>query len=210
MASVKYTKEVLAQAAAAAVSVAGVLRILGVKPSGGFHHYISRLLKAHEIDTSHFTGQAHNRGMASPRRRPPDEILIASKPGSGRTKPRHLRRAMLHIGIPEICEKCGIGTTWLGRPLTLQIDHINGDFLDNRPQNVRFLCPNCHSQTPTFCNRDRSDVEPDDVVYDPGARTPTGAPLGRKLPDQRQPAWQSWLWQEGVVAQRQEAQDLGS
>lgn len=50
----------------------------------------------------------------------------------------------------EICELCKIGPIWNNLPLTLQIDHINGNNKDNRIENLRFLCPNCHSQTDTF------------------------------------------------------------
>lgn len=50
----------------------------------------------------------------------------------------------------EICEICKIGPIWNNMPLTLQIDHINGNNKDNRIENLRFLCPNCHSQTDTF------------------------------------------------------------
>lgn len=48
------------------------------------------------------------------------------------------------------CLWCGLSGSWQGKPMTLELDHINGDRDDNRLQNLRFLCPNCHSQTPTF------------------------------------------------------------
>lgn len=53
----------------------------------------------------------------------------------------------------EKCSECGLGSEWNGKYISLQIDHINGDGMDNRLENLRFLCPNCHSQTDTFAGR---------------------------------------------------------
>ena len=86
---------------------------------------------------------------------------------------------------------------WLGHPLTLHVDHINGDFLDNRPCNLRLLCPNCHSQTSTYAGARREPAAPADVIYDDTATTPTGVPLGRKLPRR-----QEWLWDVYVYASK--------
>ncbi len=55
--------------------------------------------------------------------------------------------------IPYRCQLCTLSDTWNEKPLSLQLDHINGDPLDNQIENLRFLCPNCHSQTDTFGGR---------------------------------------------------------
>jgi hypothetical protein len=59
----------------------------------------------------------------------------------------------LRAGLKEErCERCGIAE-WRGRPLAVALHHINGDRLDNRVENLEFLCPNCHSQTDNFAGR---------------------------------------------------------
>lgn len=64
----------------------------------------------------------------------------------------NLKRRLIGEGrLTSRCDECKIFPEWNGKPLVLQLDHINGIKSDNRIQNLRLLCPNCHSQTDTFC-----------------------------------------------------------
>lgn len=150
----KYTKEVLEEAAANSVSIAGVLRYLGLKQAGGTQSLIGKRLKLLEVDTSHFTGMAHNRGSRDPKRKAWTEILLLGKEQDNRAKRVQLLRAMLEYGFEYKCSECCIEAQWNGKILVLEIDHINGQSWDNRPENLRFLCPNCHSQQ-VLTNRPR-------------------------------------------------------
>lgn len=154
MARHRYTDEDIAAAVEQSESVTGVMRLLGIKPAGGSHFHISKRIKGLGLDTSHFTGVAHNRGKTFlNRRKPADDILVLRHDLGQRARPHLLRRALLEVNVPLVCAECGTGDAWNGRPLTLHIDHINGDSLDCRRENLQFLCPNCHSQTPSFCRR---------------------------------------------------------
>ena len=75
-------------------------------------------------------------------------------------RPRDLKTKLIRDNIiEEKCEKCGVSSIWQGEPLVLHLDHINGVNTDNRLENLRLLCPNCHSQTPTFAGRNKKKTD---------------------------------------------------
>ncbi|MFP8906546.1 HNH endonuclease signature motif containing protein [Streptomyces atacamensis] len=133
-------------------SLAQVIRVLGLSVSGASRTRVKRAIEAYGLSTSHFTGQAHHRNRPSPQRKPADEVLRRLEPGAPRTRRVLLHRALQEKGTPYACRECGTGPLWRGRKLVLEIDHINGNRLDNRIGNLRYLCPSCHSQTRTFAN----------------------------------------------------------
>lgn len=132
-------------------SIAQVLVKLGIKQAGGSHYNISKRIKRMDLDTSHFTGQGHMKGKEALSRKSPDDILVMLPRDDLRPRPKtyQLVRALKEIGRPYLCEACGIGITYNGKPLTLEVDHVDGNYSNNLKTNLRFLCPNCHSQTPT-------------------------------------------------------------
>jgi len=152
MTKYRYTDDQLAQAVADSISIAGVMRLLGIKPAGGSHFNISKRIKRAKLDTSHFTGQASTRGRRYARKSA-SEILVKRDPESPRGKPHLLRRALDEVGVPRICAWCKATDAWMGVNLVLHVDHIDGDPWNNEESNLRYLCPNCHSQTPTYCRQ---------------------------------------------------------
>jgi hypothetical protein len=151
----KWTREILAEAVARSTNMCEVLRRLGLDAVGGHHTHISRRVRAFGIDTSHFSPLRRTPAMRdNRRRRSADEILIKSSASDApRVNSALLRRALLESGSQEECGGCGIQAVWRGAPLPLEVDHVNGDWRDNRRENLRFLCPNCHSTTDTYRGR---------------------------------------------------------
>lgn len=137
----KYTKSILAAVVPISVSVADVLRKLKIHQRQ--HGRISRLITEYGLDRSHFQSGFTVSKIAEKKHW--SEHLVVGKV----LKSTVLRRVLLESGRPYICVICGQGPSWNGEVLVLQVDHENGQHDDNRPENVRFLCPNCHSQTPT-------------------------------------------------------------
>ncbi|MFD6416918.1 HNH endonuclease [Streptomyces sp. NPDC060194] len=148
-ASERHSESLLRELVASSLSVKEVVRRLGISNVGGNQTHIARRIAAFGIDTSHF------RQVSAGRTRRGEDCLTMRDPARGRVPGERLRSALLRSGVPEQCARCGIGTEWNGKVLRHEVDHISGDWWDNRPENLRLLCPNCHSITDTYRGRNR-------------------------------------------------------
>ena len=166
----KYSKELLEPLAKKAICVADVCRELGLRTQGNSSAWIKNRLIHFAIDISHFVG--NRRGpinRVGTRKKHFNAILVLEDPNSRGPGTNQLRRAMLESGVEHKCEVCSLAPVWNSQPLVLQIDHRDGCSWNHRPHNVRFICPNCHSQTETFCSKRLKKPERDYTCLDCGA-----------------------------------------
>lgn len=151
----KYTDEQLIEAVKSSKNMRELLSSLNVAISGSMSNIVKKRLAHLNIDTSHWNKKWNPQFTIFGRKNVPlDEIFKSNSPWS----PNFIRQTIRKNNLIEYkCNICGI-ETWNNLQITLQLDHINGDRKDNRLENLRYLCPNCHSQTPTWGTKSRKEV----------------------------------------------------
>ena len=149
-------KEELQNIVKESLSIADICRKLNIRPCGGNYKTINKKLKLWNIDTTHFTGAAWNVGTRFKPfgiKKDLKDILIEN---STYTSTSYLKNRLYTEGYKDKkCEVCNL-TTWNNLDIVLELDHINGVNgvnNDNRIENLRIICPNCHSQTTNFRGR---------------------------------------------------------
>jgi hypothetical protein len=143
---IRYTKEDLERIVPNCISTAQVLNELGIVSAGGNYHTIRKYMRLWGIDTSHFKKQGWNGGMTFGPKRPIEEYLSNKRP----MRSWKLKHRLLKDGLLEYrCSNCTL-EVWLGKPIPLELHHIDGDSDNNALENLILLCPNCHALTDTY------------------------------------------------------------
>lgn len=149
------TKEKLENIIKPANSIVEVIKALDLPVHGSLYKKINNLIKYYNIDTSHFSGKIWNKGKnvfddSRLTKYTSDEIFSENSPAA----PSYVKKLIIQSKLLLYkCDSCKNSGEWLDKSLNLQMDHKNGNRKDHRLENLRFLCPNCHSQTETFCSK---------------------------------------------------------
>lgn len=142
----KITKQKLKEILPNCYSISDVCRSLKVLTKGNTYELIKARIIEYELDTSHFLIKIQNKNNNEIN----ENILSDGK--KYRIQHKRLKNALLKLGVVYKCSECGINE-WENKKITLDIDHINGNWGDCRKENLRFICPNCHRQTNTYGGR---------------------------------------------------------
>lgn len=152
MKPIKWDKIQLVEAVEKSTSIRQVLGLLNIKQAGGNYFQIKKYFNLYNINTSHFTGKVWNKGLRGigKYRIPLEKILVKNSTYQSFKLKKRLFKAGLKS---EKCEECGWNKISAGGYPPLELDHINGNHMDNRLENLRVLCPNCHSLKPSHRGR---------------------------------------------------------
>ena len=134
------SREEIEQAVSNSKSYSGALSLLGLRAVGGNFGTLQRYLEKYDIDTSHMLHQGSNKGRIF-------------KPFEGLTSNEAIKKRLI-AERGYCCEGCNLDT-WLGLPIALELEHIDGNNRNGDRSNLKLLCHNCHAQTPTWRNRKR-------------------------------------------------------
>jgi hypothetical protein len=142
-----WSVEQLKEAVKSSSSFGQTLRKLGLRYAGGNYSQIRKYINELELSTTHFRGKAWNKGLSGigkPRILLKDILVTNSLYQSFKLKARLFKEGLKS----QRCEQCNWAEWTADGYLPLELDHINGNHYDNRIENLRVLCPNCHSLTP--------------------------------------------------------------
>lgn len=148
----KYDKNSFQELVSSCKSKGDLVNKLELSISGSSYSIVRDIIKLWDIDTSTLKGRAWNKGMTLPKKHSTQDVLDNKVfMHTAGLKNRLLKENILK----NECCICGINNEWNGKKLVLHLDHIDGNRFNNNLNNLRILCPNCHSQTDTYCSKNR-------------------------------------------------------
>ena len=150
----KYQKDNLTEIVKNSKSVSDVINKLGLRTAGGNFKTIKNYIEIYKIDITHFeTDELRIVKLKELSKENKIDLNLILVENSTYNRTSFKKRLIQEKILEYKCEKCLNIGKWIGENITLQLDHKNGIFNDNRIENLRFLCPNCHSQTETYAGK---------------------------------------------------------
>lgn len=137
------------------ICMADVCRTLNLRKEGGNYRTIKRRINIENIDTSHFLSKNKIFSIKNANVISKEELLSRLNENSD-IETVWLKNKLIKLNLIEnTCKECNIKDFWNNKPIKLQLDHIDGNHFNNKLNNLRLLCPNCHSQTETYCGKSK-------------------------------------------------------
>lgn len=159
MASTMSNKEIFESAILTSSSVKEAIEKMGLRAAGGNFAMAKKWSNIHNIPLPEYKKNMEGiKNHIASIRKDDKDIFIKDSTYSNRY---NIKKRMIAMGFVYECSnaKCpSPKPEWAGKKLSLHLDHINGIYNDNRIENIRFLCPNCHSQTETFAGKNMRSV----------------------------------------------------
>lgn len=144
---VKWSKEEFIKIVKQSKSYAEVIEGLNGSKSGTAYKTLKKYISKYGLNIEHFDPYANKKDTS--KRAPLNEVL--TKNSKWKIHNQVMKKRLIEAGTKEDkCEMCNQSNNHNNLPLVLQLDHINGDNRDNRLENLRIVCPNCHTQTKTW------------------------------------------------------------
>lgn len=163
----RYSKDMLEKIVNSSNNYSEVTKKLGLRPYYGNRQTVKKYINLFNIETKHF--RLTSSGGGAKQKKNIDEILIENSQYSSTT---NLKERLYNVGLKErSCELCGQGELWMGKKISLILDHINGVNNDNRIENLRIVCPNCNASLPTHGGKNVKHIDKEPIKCECGQKT---------------------------------------